>query len=292
MSRFPLLSLVLVSLILGCGSGPRNQSFHLSVADADKALDAMQAEPRPLERPVVVVDGFLDPGVGSMIVAHRVRKLTPHADQVIRVNLLSCADFDSCRRKIIEAVDAAFPTDDPNQTREVDVIGISMGGVAARYAALPTSPPSPATRPASPNAASPDAEPLDAEPLMRSGRRLRIARLFTLASPHLGARRADQIPALLPTHRDMQTTSAFLKNLNDPRHQPEYTIVPYVRLADTTIGPANAAPLGQTPIWLPKGPLDAAHAGVVVDPRIAADVCRRLRSEASFVSEPRTPLPD
>lgn len=253
----------------------------------------MQSERKPLDRPVVVIDGYLDPGLGSAVVSGWVRKLTPDENQVITVNLLSCTNFDACRQKIVAAVEAAFPTGDRDDTCEVDVIGLSMGGLAARYAALPECFEALESSAADSTA---DDGPIDVDPAdaqLPRPKRLNIARLFTLSSPHLGATMAD-VPTymFIATQRDMRRGSPFLKRLNDPAHAPDYAIIPYVRLADLTIGEQNAAPPGQTPIWLPKGWLDSAHAGVVMDPRIAADVCRRLRGEPTFVTEPREPLPD
>lgn len=282
---FHLCSSVLIcgSLLfsVGCGTSPQNASFPLTVSAADQELKEIRATRKPLTRPVVVVDGYLDPGLGSALVAGWVRKLTPDEDQVITVNLLLCTNFDACRQKIVDAVEEAFPSDDPSQTREVDVIGVSMGGVAARYAAL-ASEAAPSTTPAA-STPAPQHPP----------KRLRIARLFTLASPHLGAVMAD-VPTylIIGTQRDMRRGSSFLERLNDPEHPPDYPIIPYVRLADLTVGERYAAPPGQTPIWLPKGLLESAHAGVIMDPRIAADVSRRLRGETSYVIEPRAPLPD
>jgi len=293
MSRLFAMLLVVVGCAAGCGTSPVNTSFPLSVSDAGKELKAMQSEPRPLPRPVVVIDGYLDPGIGSAVVGSWVRKLTPDERQVISVNLLTCTNFDACRARIVAAVEDAFPSDDPEATCEVDVIGLSMGGVAARYAALPTEvDPVTMASEALPVETQPFA-PTPVEPLKPTGKRLKIATLFTLSSPHLGATMAD-VPTYLfiGTQRDMRRGSAFLSRLNDADHQPDYPIIPYVRLADITIGEENAAPPGQTPIWVHKGLFDSAHVGVVMDPRIAADVCRRLRGETPFVVEPRAPLPN
>ena len=296
----------LVFVLVGCGTRPENASFPLSVSAADKELKSMRSQRKPLIRPVLVVDGYLDPGLGSAVVANWVRKLTPDETQVITVNLLTSTNFDACRQTIVAAVEEAFPSDDPAATREVDVIGLSMGGLAARYAALPaagehsasmatatvpSTAPSSEPSPATASASSPATQTADL--LKPTGKRLKIARLFTLSSPHLGATMAD-VPTYLfiSTQRDMRRGSPFLQQLNDVGHQPDYPIIPYVRLADLTIGEQNAAPPGQTPIWLTKRPFDSAHAGVVIDPRIAADVSRRLRGETSYVKEPRAPLPD
>ena len=67
--------------------------------------------------------------------------------------------MDEARTTVIEAVNKAFPSDDPQWTVPVDVVAISMGGLVARYAGVPA---------------------------RGEGdvRKLRVVRLFTLASPH------------------------------------------------------------------------------------------------------------
>ena len=151
---FPLFS-------LACASGPENPSFPLKVDDARSALRQMEERPKPLERPVLVIGGYLDFGVTPSLVRSELRALTDD-DRIAPVALFDCGDFDDCRREVIAAVDKAFPNKDPEFTTPVDVIGVSMGGVAARYAAAP-------------------------DPSGKSHRRLKIARLFTISSPHQGA---------------------------------------------------------------------------------------------------------
>ena len=61
-------------------------------------------------------------------------------DRVASVQLGWSVDVEVFRQRIINAVDEAFPSNDPVWTTEVDVIGFSMGGLAPRYAAMaPTS---------------------------------------------------------------------------------------------------------------------------------------------------------
>ena len=304
--------LVLGLACVGCGTMPENPSFSLTSARAAVELESMEEAPRPLDRPVVVIDGYFDPGIGSSTVSRRLRKLTPDPQQVVPVNLFWCATFDDARAQIVRAVEARFPSDDPNQTREVDVVGISMGGLAARYAALPADqlaavaapPPPTGARPATTPATAPaDAPPptlasaaLSAAKRLAAARpaptkRLRIARLFTLATPHPGAV-AAAVPAFLATQRDMRRGSTFLARLNDPRLAATYPIIPYARLADEIVGESYTAPPGQTPIWVPKGMLEASHFGIIMDARVTADIARRLRGESPFATEPRAPLPD
>ncbi|MDQ3674718.1 MAG: hypothetical protein M3365_10125, partial [Gemmatimonadota bacterium] len=50
----------------GCAdSGPVNASFAVSSADARRAMREMADQPKTLERPVVVLSGFNDPGFAS-----------------------------------------------------------------------------------------------------------------------------------------------------------------------------------------------------------------------------------
>src|SRR5687767_10723716 len=157
----------LFALILfgGC-TAPANPSFPLTVSDAQGALKEMASDPKALARPVVVLGGYHDPGLGALVWGREVRRWSRGA-RVIDVSFALHRDFEQCRRDVIAAVDDALPSDNPEATTEVDVIGVSMGGLVARYAAVP--------RPGE--------------------RRLRIARLFTIAAPHRGAAMA-RLPAL------------------------------------------------------------------------------------------------
>jgi hypothetical protein len=64
-----------------------------------------------------------------------------------------------------------------------------------------------------------------------------------------------------------------------------------VRLNDGWIGESHAAPPGRTAWWVSTPFLEESHAGVVSDPRILADVARRLRGEEPFTHDPPAPLP-
>jgi pimeloyl-ACP methyl ester carboxylesterase len=172
--------------------------------------------PRRLERPVVVIHG-LGPPVGSLFVARELRRLTGD-DRIVTASYDYLGPFAAARRSVIDTVEKRFPCDDPAFTREVDVVAISMGGVVARDAAAPV----------------PGGK----------DKRLKIARLFTISSPHRGAYLAA-LPALLgQTQRDLREGSPYLRNLaRRERFQPAYEIVPYARLGDAVVGERNSAPL-------------------------------------------------
>jgi pimeloyl-ACP methyl ester carboxylesterase len=174
--------------------------------------------------------------------------------------------FDDCRQLVLERLEKAYPSKDSDWTTEVDVIGFSMGGVTARYAAMQPQPDNDCPR-------------------------LGIARLFTIGTPHRGASLAADKKVLDPLSRDMQPACAFIEKLNEQRGRETYPIIAYVRLNDTTVGEANAAPPGVTPHWLSAEPFTRSHGGGYHDPRILADIARHLRGETPYTASPAAPLP-
>jgi pimeloyl-ACP methyl ester carboxylesterase len=267
MSSRKYIAIALVALWMaagGCATRPANRSFDVSATDARRALREMRNWPRPLERPVVVLDG-LGPPMASWLLAGELKRVLGD-DSVLGVTFAFSDTFDNCRSHLVRAVEKHFPSDDPLLTAEVDVVAVSMGGVVARYAATP-----------------PGGTP---------GKRLKVARLFTISSPHRGAQLAA-LPALLGRKQiDMREGSPFLRDLaRRERESADYEIVPYARLGDGVVGEHNAAPAGRTPRWLPNLPLEPAHLACFTDPRIVADIVRRLRGEPPFSTDPPEPLP-
>jgi len=248
----------------GCTADePLNPSFALTLADSKLALREMTREPRPFDRPVVVLGGIYDPGVVASVLGDRLRRLSGEPDQVISVSFFGLASFDRCRDRVIRRVDEKFPTDDPAATVEVDVVGVSMGGLVARYAAAPRG---------------------------DGGRRLRIRRLYTISTPHRGAQMAT-LPTVDRRALDMRPGSAFLEALDDALAELDYLIIAYTRLDDAVVGEANTAPTGHAPFWVPNVPGSFAHLFATDDPRILADIARRLRGETPYTIEPPMPLP-
>jgi hypothetical protein len=257
-----MAAISLLIFMVGCAAQPTNPSFPITARQADRDLDRIAAAPRPLDRPLVVIGGFTDPGLAPTAVRMRFDELT--ADKrIINVQLGTCFSFDECRTKVVNAVEHAFPSRDPSQTVAVDVIGLSMGGLAARYAAMPAGP--------------------------AHRKRLRIARLFTISSPLNGARMAAEAPLVHPLIEPMRPGSKMLRDINAAA--PAYPIFSYVRLGDNPVGAFYAAPPGRVAWWLSTPPLSIAHTGAMWDPRILADIARRLRGEAPFATDPPAPLP-
>ncbi len=155
-----------IGLTAGCmNPGPVNPTFPLTVEQAKAALHSMRLNPKPLVRPVVVLQGYLDPGISTTYMRSQLRSVVK-AGIILDVTFLDCSDFDQCRRKVIDLVRDDLPGGSERYTAEVDAIGVSMGGLVARYAA---------------------------RPVTGSTRQMRLARLFTIATPNRGAK-SDLLP--------------------------------------------------------------------------------------------------
>jgi len=235
---------------------PTNPALPLATAEALADLDRMRGAPRPLQRPVFVLGGLLDGGLVSLW-AQDLRRLVPteQADWVIPVTFASALSFDEAATTLHEAVATARAR--LRWHGSIDVVAHSMGGLVARFAAS-----------------------------IEEERPLYIERLFTLGTPHRGARLAV-LPAVHPLARALRPDAAFVRDLPSPT----FPIVPYVLAPDGFVGADNAAPPGELPWWLPCPPGRAAHVGALADPRLLADIARSLRAEEPFRREPRTPPP-
>jgi len=256
--------------ILGCADdGPKNPSFKVTFAQAEGVLKSAEQKPQPLPRPLVIVGGFLDPGFSVSSLKVSFSQYTKD-DRIIAIPLGYYANFDECRKVIIDAVDQKFPNQDPAQTTEVDVLGYSMGGLAARYAAA------------------------DQTTEGKPSRRLNVARLFTISSPLRGAHIAKDVGIdVNKLQNDMHPDSGFIAKLDagpvDPVHA--YPVYSYVRLGDIGIGEGNTAVAGQIPWWIATPPLELAHDAAFTDQRILADIVLRLYDRKPFSKDPPADLP-
>ncbi len=260
----------------GCSADrPLNPSFPLTYDGARADLARMREHRLPLQRPLIVCAGIFDPGAGSRYVSDQLRGMTTTPELVLDTGFWGCGDFEACRARAIGLVTQRF-SNAGSDTVPVDAIGVSMGGIVARFAALPRD---------------------RSEP---PGPRLNIQRLFTLGSPHHGAAWWDYA-SWDQRATNMRPGCAFMRRLDlawrqgldaeaGPR-KPPYEIIPYVRLGDTIVGETNAAgPDGQV-WWVSNPALEFAHMQAFDDPRLLADLARRLRGETPWTTEPPAPLP-
>lgn len=241
--------------------GPENPAFPLTVRGALDALESMRDAPAEQPRPLVLVGGWGDPVVGMRWVE---RRLAPcfRSPRVLRVHHAIFSSHRAYRDRLVDAVEAAFPSDDPEQTTEVDVVGHSMGGLVARHAAM----------------------------RYPGAKRLRIRGLYTLGTCHRGAAMAPLV-AFEPLAGDMQPNSEFLGSLDAALPEAEYELTCYARLQDELVGTDRCAPAGRPLHWVPNPRFQCAHQRSRDDARLLADIARRIRGEAPFARLPATPLP-
>lgn len=255
----------LLAMSVGCVAR-QNPSFPVTTAEAKAALREMRRDPRPLDRPVVIAAGLLDAGMDVSEMAGVLRRVTVNGDRdkIMTATFMSLTtgSFDGCRDHLIEKIERTWGGTGTGETIEVDVIGFSMGGLVARHASRPRT---------------------------DGGTRLVIRRLFTISTPHRGARMAG-MPTFDDRTIDMRAGSDFLTALDDALPAADYTMCSYTRLGDLIVGPENAAPPGRDPWWVPTPPLSFSHLGAATDPRIMADIARRLRGELPLTTEPPAPL--
>ncbi|MEM7682483.1 MAG: hypothetical protein AAF288_11055 [Planctomycetota bacterium] len=273
--------------LTGCYLPKTNPSFDVETCEASAALTQLRKDPRPLHRPLVIVGGWIDPGFGPAIFARRVQQATGD-NRVLPIDMAFAFTMESARQRLIERVIERFGVDEHGQPLEVDVVGLSMGGLVARYAALPV---------------QPDRERSPDLPL------LRIARLYTVASPHRGAQMAP-IPTFDDRVIDMRPGSDFLLYLDtagDPAISPQaqppphgvlearlgYPITAYAVVPDHIVGSANSTPSDRFPHWIDPPLITLSpHLSALKDPRIAADILLRVLGEPPLASDEPAPLPD
>ncbi|MGP1347918.1 MAG: alpha/beta hydrolase [Phycisphaerales bacterium] len=229
----------------------------------------------------MVAAGFMDPGFGVSSLTTRLRRLVVDPEMIIEVPFFTTPSFELARERIVSKVEDAFPSDDPWNTVEVDVIGISMGGLVARFAAIPMAPVTIGSDVSEESAGG-----------GASVKRLRIRTLYTLGTPHHGASRAMSTLAFDGRIEDMRAGSGFLESLNECWCERDYELVAYTRLGDDIVGCANALDPDGCGWWLDPPMLSFSHLQMQSDPRIVCDILRRIRGQEAWTMGEPSPLPE
>ncbi|MEO0629987.1 MAG: hypothetical protein AAFY46_04575 [Planctomycetota bacterium] len=257
---------------LGCtvNRSIENPAFPVTMAEAKEDIDRMQANPVTLERPVVVLAGYRAWPMLAQGVRYKLMGMTSgESSDFLPISYTFQGDIEKIAGIVTRRIDERWPSGPSEETIEVDIVGISMGGLVARVASLPMGelPGGDETR----------------------NKRLKIGTLYTMGTPHLGAILANRIRPDKAA-RSMQPGSEFMQYVNARVGEHDFEIVPYAHLNDTWVGATNTAPPGQQPIWT-GGTKIMSHFSITTDDRIMADLARRLRGEAPTAS-PSVPPED
>ncbi|MEM1329291.1 MAG: hypothetical protein AAGG07_01890 [Planctomycetota bacterium] len=229
--------------------------------------EEMEADPKPLRRPVVLLSGYRAPPTMIGALESRLRRLTgASSENMLAITYSFDGDIDDIADNVVERVEREWPSEDPEWTVEVDVVAISMGGLVGRAAAD-----DPAKRGA-------------------ARKRLNAARIFTLASPNNGAKSANLL-SLTPAANDMKPGSEWLAELNGRLGEQRYELIPYAQLNDVIVGARNTTPPGMDPYWT-GGTAFFSHSTISENPWVLTDIARRLRGEVPIADEPSAPPSD
>ncbi|MFN7020972.1 MAG: esterase/lipase family protein [Phycisphaerales bacterium] len=245
----------------------RNPAFPIDYRDAEREFARMSADPKPaLARPVLVLAGWRAWAMMPRGIARDLRRLTGVGpDAFLPIAFPLSSDIPSIATEVCRNVERRWPSSDERWTVEVDVVAVSMGGLVARAAA---------------------GERTRAGPC----KRLRIARLFTIGSPHRGAKLAERV-RIDAASRQMRPGSAFLRLLDEELARAEYELICYARLRDNWVGARRSAPHGRHPHWV-SGQRILSHNLITQDRRIIADIARRLRGETPLATDGGEPPVD
>lgn len=277
----PCLTLML-AMVPGCVSiGPDNPAIKVTSSEARELLQQMERDPKPLARPVVVLGGYRGPESEANSIKATLRDATSgKVSDFAAVSYRWESDLDVICDAIVREVDAKFPSNDPTATVEVDVVGISLGGLAARWASIP-----------------PDERQRHGEPAWhrKDGtlpkQRLKIGRLYTVVSPHQGVTISTFVLGGGGVLTDMGQGSGVVTLVNHrlKAGKDTYEIIAYGSPRDSISGDSNFAPPGMKAVWT-SGNLTGTHWAQIDNPIFYADIARRLRGEKP-VAEP-TPIPE
>src|SRR5688572_23304286 len=95
-----MAKIALGAMTSGCTSKYPNPSFPISPDEAKARLEELKSSKKPLTRPLLVLGGFFDPGIGTA--AYR-RLLSGYVEgDIIPINFADRLSFESCRQRVIE----------------------------------------------------------------------------------------------------------------------------------------------------------------------------------------------
>jgi pimeloyl-ACP methyl ester carboxylesterase len=250
----------------------RNPEFDIDRSTLARERARMLAEPRGLARPLVVIGGWRAPSWSARLLAERLRRLTGAGKAgVLGVGFPLAGSMPAAMSAVRRAIERKWG----GVPAEVDAVAVSMGGLVARALAA--------------EEGGRETREEDKRECAEEG--VWVRRLFTLGTPHRGARGAK---LLTPDSacRDMRAGSAFLARLDacacGAAGSGVGELVCYARLRDDMVGARNTAPPGMEPIWK-EGPPLLSHELIGLDRAIVTDIARRLRGEAPLAGRGSRP---
>lgn len=250
-----------LTLALGCVTPSANPRFPEPASEAARALSEYSRAPQASARPILVLGGYMDPGMASGSLARALRSAIGPQAEIVAVSFGDCTSMAQCRDRVLAAT---RPLRDARPECAFDVVANSMGGLVARYCALGD------------DEIAACGLPPPAQPGL-----LRIHHLYTICTPHLGAKMAEG-PLGSPLTKDMRPRSKFLLCLDSALPNAPYSLTCFARAGDSIVGADRSAPPGMEPILFDTPPFELSHVDAHRDPRILLVIARSLRSDGSL----------
>ncbi len=228
----------------------------------------MAANPKKLQRPVLVLGAYHAWAPVSWAMAQKVRRLTgANEREVVSVPFLFETSLHAAAVKGARVAVEAWGLGTGGASVPVDVVGISMGGLVARMVL------------AGDNAGL---------GLPQEMARIDARRIFTFGSPLRGARVALRVRPDRAA-RDMRPGSPLLRRLD--ANAAGADLICYGQVRDRIVGATRTAPEGMEPIWS-GGTLLMSHFTTPHNPWFLADMARRLRGETPLLHVSGSPPRD
>jgi pimeloyl-ACP methyl ester carboxylesterase len=239
-----VLALTWGIFLSGCSAAEKKRSLQVAADQREAELDlkAMAGAPKPLPRPVLLLTGWMEPPSNWGRFRTWLESATCGCErQIVCLDLRGPGGLAAAVEKVLAAGE---------ELGEVDVVAHSAGGLVAREAARG----------------------------VHGDRRLRIARLFAIATPHHGSPWGNLWPILpYPLQAaDCRPASDFLVSLDRDASTVSMRIANYWSEGDVVVPRESAAAVGaeQHLYARPKGFF--IHRRCAADPRLARDVIAGL----------------
>jgi pimeloyl-ACP methyl ester carboxylesterase len=254
-------AIVTAALAAGCSAPAPHRLYPEQPHEAAILLAECANAPSSPKRPILVLGGYMDPGFAAGSLERALRRVCGPEAEIVSLSFGDCTSMAQCRDRVLAAT-GALRAARPDCT--FDVVANSMGGLVARYAAL-----------------APDEISRCGLPAPMQEGALRIHHLYTICTPHLGARMAEGLFGSPLTH-DMRPASHFLACLDGALEGGGYGLTCFAREGDSIVGADRSAPIGVEPITFDTPPLQLSHVDAHRDPRILLVIVRALRGEPSL----------
>lgn len=216
-----------------------------------------------LERPVLCLSGWRAWPVMAWSLSRTLRAMTGADEESFGgCSFATVGSFEGAVRRVMGVVRERWG----DAEQELDVVAVSMGGLVARAAAAG----------------------------MYGDDVLQVKRLFTLSSPHRGAKLAG-LMSVDRASRDMRAGSVFLERLAEAERERGgrgYEMVCYGRTRDWWVGAKQTAPEDMEPICLDPPLVTMSHLLVTMDRRILCDIAARLTGKEPLLCANGAPLKD